>query len=399
MNDHRNRRPRQPDDLAAWQPPPPRRPSARGSARLAALLGVALVALIALALILPGLPPSAGRPGGTPRGSGTAGGPVASPTPSFVRPTPTPAPTPVAYVVASGDSLNSIARRFETTARSIAFWNRDAYPSLDPESEAYAPDRIEVGWRLEVLPGVVVGADGEPEPTRSPGPSVPPTAGPATPAPSVPAGGPATVISSGPRGTAKIALTFDMGGRLDPAAEMLQWLVDNNVRATIFPTGKQGAEHPQGRAAMAIVRDHPGLFELANHSWDHPSFTELTAAEMREQLERAEAALFEEIGRTTRPWFRPPFGAWSADVRRAVGAAGWSTVVMWDIDTIDWRPTADGGPTARDIEAKVLANAQGGSIVLMHLGGWNTLDALPGIVDGLRDKGLEPVTLSEMLGG
>jgi peptidoglycan/xylan/chitin deacetylase (PgdA/CDA1 family) len=70
---------------------------------------------------------------------------------------------------------------------------------------------------------------------------------------------------------------------------------------------------------------------------------------------------------------------------------------MWDIDTIDWRPTVDGGPTARDIEARVLSRVQGGSIVLMHLGGYNTLEALPAIVDGLRAKGLEPVTLTELL--
>jgi hypothetical protein len=35
--------------------------------------------------------------------------------------------------------------------------------------------------------------------------------------------------------------------------------------------------------------------------------------------------------------------------------------------------------------------------VLLHLGGWNTRDALPAILDGLDAKGLEPVTLSELL--
>ena len=70
---------------------------------------------------------------------------------------------------------------------------------------------------------------------------------------------------------------------------------------------------------------------------------------------------------------------------------------MWDIDTIDWRPTSDGGPTALEIEAKVLSRVQGGSIVLMHLGGYNTRAALPAIVDGLRAKGLEPVTLTELV--
>ena len=65
---------------------------------------------------------------------------------------------------------------------------------------------------------------------------------------------------------------------------------------------------------------------------------------------------------------------------------------------IDKRPGAEGGPTADDIRTKVLSRAEGGSIVLMHLGGWNTLDALPAIVNGLRANGLEPVTLHRMLG-
>jgi peptidoglycan/xylan/chitin deacetylase (PgdA/CDA1 family) len=71
---------------------------------------------------------------------------------------------------------------------------------------------------------------------------------------------------------------------------------------------------------------------------------------------------------------------------------------MWDVDTIDWRPTVDGGPTATDIVAKITAKAQGGSIVLMHLGGWHTLEALPAILASLEAKGLRPVTLGEMFG-
>ena len=66
---------------------------------------------------------------------------------------------------------------------------------------------------------------------------------------------------------------------------------------------------------------------------------------------------------------------------------------------IDWRPESDGGPTAASMKAKLLANAKGGSIVLMHLGGYNTLEALPGILASTATLGLQPVTLTEMLGG
>ncbi len=333
---------------------------------------------------------------GTPGGS-AATGPGASatvgPSPSYVLPTPTPAPTPVAYRVVVGDSLGSIAARFATTPRSIAFWNRATYPSLDPYSKAYSPNLIESGWTLSLVPGVVVDeADlPSPSPTALPSLSIPP--GP-TPDPS----GLSVVVSHGARMSNAVALTFDMGGRLDPALAIMDWLIANDVRATIFPTGATGSGTATGRAVLARAAAHPELFVVGNHSWDHPDFTKLSAADMVDQLARTEAAIEPLTGTTTRPFFRPPYGAQDASVRAAVGAAGWSYTVMWDVDTIDWQPTSDGGPTADDIAAKVAARVRGGSIVLMHLGGYHTLEALPGVLATLRSRGLEPVTLAELLG-
>jgi peptidoglycan/xylan/chitin deacetylase (PgdA/CDA1 family) len=374
---------------------PPRSPGpwpafAAGLALLLTLLVVAAVT------VHPGLiRPASASP--TASGSAVAASPslvVASPT--FVRPSPTPLPSFMTYVVARGDTLTSIGRRFETTARSLAFWNRAAYPSLDPESEGYQPNRIEVGWSLVLIPGAVVDEDDLPTPTGSPA-SPSPSLVPAPPASATPIPtGPATVVSHGRRDSDTIALTFDMGGRLEPAVAIIDWLIENEVHATIFPTGKTGTETAIGRQVLERVGDHPDLFEVANHSWDHPSFRDLDAARIVDQLERTEAAVSAIVGRTTRPWFRPPFGSWDERVRTCVGAAGWAYLTMWDIDTIDWRPTSEGGPTAADIEAKVVSRADGGSIVLMHLGGWHTLEALPGMVASLETKGLRPVTLTEM---
>jgi hypothetical protein len=106
----------------------------------------------------------------------------ASPSPSFIRPTPNPSPTFLVYEVRAGDSLTSIARQFGTTARSIAYWNRAAYPSLDPDSPDYEPDRIEAGWTLQLIPTSVVDEDELPDPTPTPTPT------PGSPAPSSSAG-------------------------------------------------------------------------------------------------------------------------------------------------------------------------------------------------------------------
>jgi peptidoglycan/xylan/chitin deacetylase (PgdA/CDA1 family) len=373
---------------------------------VAAILGIVALGLVG-ALLLPNL-----LPGGGPGQSGSVppGGATAAPTapgPTFNRPTPSPRPTFVSHVVESGDTLSSIARLYRTTARSIAWWNRGTYPTLDPESADYDPNNLKIGWVLQVLPDSEVDENKPPplttpDPNATPRPTSPPNPAPPTFAPQpTTAAGPATVVSHGPRTASNIALTFDMGGRLEPAVDIVQWLIDHEIHATLFPTGASATQTAQGLAAMELAATRPDLFDFANHSWDHPDFRDLTAAQMREQLVRTEDALRPIVG-TTKPWFRPPFGGWNDAVRAGVGAAGWHSVVMWDIDTIDWRPEDNGdgpaGPTASQIVAKVAANDRGGSIVLMHLGGWNTLEALPGILDACRDLGLEPVTLTEMLG-
>ncbi|HEU5203636.1 MAG TPA: LysM domain-containing protein [Candidatus Limnocylindrales bacterium] len=98
----------------------------------------------------------------------------ATPSPSltFSRPTATPQPTFLAYRVRSGDTITSIAREHDTTVRSIGYWNRTTYPSLDPDSGRYNPDNLRVGWTLLLIPGVEVDPD-----EITPPPTVAPAAG------------------------------------------------------------------------------------------------------------------------------------------------------------------------------------------------------------------------------
>jgi hypothetical protein len=118
---------------------------------------VPLAAGIAVAGCLPESIGPSRSPALTPVAAATASPSPSGPTPlpSFVRPTATPMPTFFVYTVVAGDNLTTIAHRFATTARSIAFWNRATYPSLDPESSGYAPNRLKIGWQLNLIPGVV----------------------------------------------------------------------------------------------------------------------------------------------------------------------------------------------------------------------------------------------------
>jgi hypothetical protein len=143
----------------------PIRTRARAADRRPAM--AAAIAILAVAVVGGCLP--TGIRGSPVASSGTPATPPAAsidtrpsgptPTPSFVPPTPTPAPTFFVVTVKQGDSLNTIAHQFGTTARSIAFWNRTTYPSLDPESPSYKPGLLQPGWTLYLIPNLVYDED------------------------------------------------------------------------------------------------------------------------------------------------------------------------------------------------------------------------------------------------
>jgi peptidoglycan/xylan/chitin deacetylase (PgdA/CDA1 family) len=205
----------------------------------------------------------------------------------------------------------------------------------------------------------------------------------------------------------QIALTFDMGGRMTPALDIMERLIIDRVCATIFPTGAAAAT-TDGRTVMAMIRAHPELFEVGNHTQHHCNLRDggggaacpadpPTTARIQAELLDADLVIRSLAGKTGVPYWRPPYGAHDARVRAAAAAVGFTKTIMWDIDTIDWRPTADGGPTAGSMAAKVVTNARTGSIVLMHLGGYHTYDALPSMVARLRSGGLQPSTITGLL--
>lgn len=227
---------------------------------------------------------------------------------------------------------------------------------------------------------------------------------------SVPARPPAvtsTVLRRVPTTQPGLALTFDLGGRLTPAIDIMERLIVDRVCATIHPTG-DAALTTTGTAVMALIKAHPELFEVGNHTMHHCNLrdggggkvcptTRPTVGRIQAELQRAEETINALTGRSTKPYWRPPYGASDVRVRDAAAAIGYRTTLLWDIDTIDWKTIADGGPTTAAIAEKVVTKAQRGSIVLMHLGGYHTYDALPSIVLRLRAAGLQPTTISDLL--
>ncbi|AXH95393.1 cell wall-binding repeat-containing protein [Ornithinimicrobium avium] len=207
----------------------------------------------------------------------------------------------------------------------------------------------------------------------------------------------------------KIAYTLDMGGRLEGAEEIVDILVDRQVCTTFFPTSLM-ADTAQGRRVMAKIAAHPELFEIGNHTVHHCDFVnggggspsgapcqrEMTASFIRQELTDAEAALRAQTGLSTKPYWRPPYGSYNTFVRDQAAAVGYPKTVYWARDTIDWDPATT---TAQIVARTTSPLPASGSIVLSHLGGYRTPEALPQIIDVLRANGYTMTTVSDMRDG
>ena len=218
-----------------------------------------------------------------------------------------------------------------------------------------------------IEPGWVLVVSGDPDATPRPIPSDPeqpaPPSGSGCTAGNRVAAGSAETFRTIPAAGPGVALTFDMGGRMEPAVDIMNFLVDNGICTTIFATGVM-SQTAQGAEVMAIIRAHPELFEIANHTMYHCDLVRggggspttapcaggaFSADRVRRELTDAEAILSAGTGQDPQPYWRPPYGSISDAVISAAAAAGYTKTFMWDIDTIDWKPISDGGPTAEQI--------------------------------------------------
>jgi len=207
----------------------------------------------------------------------------------------------------------------------------------------------------------------------------------------------------------KVAFTLDMGGRLTGATQIVDYLVANQVCTTFFATSVMAAT-TEGRAVMAKIAAHPELFEVGNHTVAHcdlvnggggspssaPCNRTMTTSFVRSEIVNAEPTLKSLTGMPIRPYWRPPYGSHSATVRSIAAGAGYTKTVMWNRDTIDWDPATT---TSQIVARSTSPLPPSGSIILAHLGGYNTGAALPQIVTTLRNAGYTLTTVSDMRDG
>jgi peptidoglycan/xylan/chitin deacetylase (PgdA/CDA1 family) len=190
-----------------------------------------------------------------------------------------------------------------------------------------------------------------------------------------------------------VALTFDACATLRQPngfdRRVFDILSAEHVPATFFLSGRWVEKHPRAAKVIAAAP----FVELGNHSYSHPRLTLVRKERLRMQIRRTNKILEQRLGRAPLS-LRPPAGAWNAEVVAAANREQ-LPVVTWTVVSGDV-----GGhvPSARMV-SRVVEEARPGAIIIFHVNRREpfTKNALPGIIAGLRSKGLGFVTVSQLL--
>lgn len=194
-------------------------------------------------------------------------------------------------------------------------------------------------------------------------------------------------IYTGNKVRKEVALTFDAGSGTGSAEKILKILEENNLKSTFFLTGKW-AEQNTDLVKKISNEGH----EIFNHTYSHPDLTKISEEEIKNQFLKTENIIYNLTGRTTHPFFRPPYGAINKAVIDFVCAQNYQAI-MWTVDALDWKE----GTSAETAISRVFAKEQNGEIILMHVGDNLSAEILPDIIQRFLNDGYKIVSLSDLM--
>lgn len=182
-----------------------------------------------------------------------------------------------------------------------------------------------------------------------------------------------------------VAITFDCAWGTEYTEKILTALERSGVKATFFMVEFWAEKH------VDFVKKIDGAgMEIGTHSSTHSYMSKLNCEDIKAELLSSSKAIESVTGKKVE-LFRPPYGDYDDELIKAASSLGYH-IIQWDVDSLDWKDLS-----ATDIAMRVIDKATSGSIILMHNNGLHTAEAVPVILETLKNKGFEFMTVGELI--
>ncbi len=184
-----------------------------------------------------------------------------------------------------------------------------------------------------------------------------------------------------------VALTFDISWGNNTPMPVIEILKQNQIRSTFFLSGPWVKQYPE--VPQRIKQDG---HEIASHGHRHINLSNLSKAEIKEEILKAHNNIKEVTG-VEANLIRTPNGDYNDQVIQGAHEVNYE-VIQWSVDSLDWM-----NPGVSSIIERVSKKVHPGAIILMHASDTckQTTEALPKVIEALRSQGYEFVTVSELL--
>ncbi len=182
-----------------------------------------------------------------------------------------------------------------------------------------------------------------------------------------------------------VSITFDCAWGTEYTDALLTALKRSEVRATFFMVEFWTEKYPE-----FVQKIHESGCEIGTHSSTHSYMSKLNAADIKAELSSSAGAI-EKITGEKVDLFRAPYGDYDDELIKTASESGFYTV-QWDVDSLDWKDLS-----ASDIAMRVVNGVKNGSIILMHNNGLHTAEAVPIILETLKNRGYTFLPVGELI--
>lgn len=185
--------------------------------------------------------------------------------------------------------------------------------------------------------------------------------------------------------TKKICITFDAAYGSEETQKIIDICKEKNVKATFFLVGFWVEKYPE----MVKLIDEAG-FEIGSHSNTHPYMSKLSEDQIRMELQTSMDLIKNITGKDV-TLFRPPYGDYNDTLINVCDSMNLKTI-QWSVDSLDWK-----GLDTSQMLARITPDIDNGGIILFHNNSDHIVEALPVIIDTLKERGFELVTVSDLV--